>query len=461
MKRRHFLKTSTAAAAAAAIAPTILIPRVSRAVTPAFGTVDHVLVLFAQGGLRSHCIFNAVGSFQHNPFGTQTAAPGTQWVLGSVCRRNDIQTQTFGTIPGFHQITSDIAVVACVDHTPGAPPDVNHPTAVNRIASGDTTGQNGLLSLIGKDHPNLAGGFSETAIPPIDVGGSNFGKGTGIYATTRPLTVQVGAGAGGPAVVLGEGWNQGARAPQNERLREHRSRAYRARLSSFMTNKTNAALFSSILQNPLVDVIGAPGASDAGFTNAELLEVLGDYLTTTIGDNQAQRSWGRDVATALRYFSFGAPCAVVTRNMYDLHDQEGTRLPPRSEDLVRQLAGLNYLLKAMPHPGGGTYWDHTLVTVVSEFSRNNTLASTGFNSGGGSDHQTENPEPSQNQALPVMGGAIDAAGKGGALIGSTDSEMNPTGPVFSSRSFLSTILDVQGIPSSAYWADPAISELFS
>jgi hypothetical protein len=33
-----------------------------------------VLILFARGGLRSHCLFNAVGEFQHNPFGTQTAA---------------------------------------------------------------------------------------------------------------------------------------------------------------------------------------------------------------------------------------------------------------------------------------------------------------------------------------------------------------------------------------------------
>ena len=77
--RRTFLKVS-GAAAAASLAPTLWLPK-ARAATEAFGQVKHLLVLFAEGGLRSHCLFNAVGSVQDNPFGTQPAAAGTEWAL--------------------------------------------------------------------------------------------------------------------------------------------------------------------------------------------------------------------------------------------------------------------------------------------------------------------------------------------------------------------------------------------
>ena len=85
MKRRNFL-------AAALVAPTLWIPRVSRGATPRFGTIDHVLVLFAKGGLRSHAVFNAVGSHRHNPWATQPVQSGTAWKLGAACGAADIAT---------------------------------------------------------------------------------------------------------------------------------------------------------------------------------------------------------------------------------------------------------------------------------------------------------------------------------------------------------------------------------
>ena len=110
MKRRDFLKLS-----AAVMAPAILIPRSARAATAASGSVDHLLILYAKGGLRSHAMFNAVGSFGHNPWGSQTAAAGTEWKLGAACGSNDITTSS-GVVPAFAKISNEVAVLV-----PGLP----------------------------------------------------------------------------------------------------------------------------------------------------------------------------------------------------------------------------------------------------------------------------------------------------------------------------------------------------
>jgi hypothetical protein len=122
---------------------------------------------------------------------------------------------------------------------------------------------------------------------------------------------------------------------------------------------------------------------------------------------------------------------------------------------------LHHLLNLMPHPDGGTYYDHTLVVSVSEFSRNNTEPDTGFNSGLGSDHQLEEAAPMRNQAVAVMGGALRTAGTAGKQIGATDDDMNPIGEVYSTRSLHSTLLDVLGVDHTAFWSDPPIAGLFA
>src|SRR5256885_292999 len=124
MKRRDFLKLSAAAAL-----PMIFIPKRSRAATPASGSVKHLLVLFAQGGFRSHATFNAVGSMRHNPFGVQNAAPNTEWKLGGACGAEDIVTSSGVTVPSFARVTNDVAVIPCVDHVPdGGSPEIDHRT---------------------------------------------------------------------------------------------------------------------------------------------------------------------------------------------------------------------------------------------------------------------------------------------------------------------------------------------
>ena len=458
MKRRDFLKTAAGAAAAGVVGPVLWLPRRARAATPAFGQAKHVLILFAKGGMRSHCLFNAVGNGQHNPFGAQPAQAGTQWALGRACGRKSYAT-TLGQVPAFADVTSDVAVIPCVDHLPDAPrSDADHRTAVNRMCTGDAEGESGLLARIGLHHPQYAAGFSAQAMPPVEIRPTEFGLGAGDYARTRPLALQ-GAGDNFAAnLPVGRGWKIAARESLNQRFVSRRAKAYGDRLGLFLLAKERAAIFAELLQDPRLNVVSQPLGADSGVTNQQLLEVLGDHSLMDIGDGQPQQSWGADVALAVRFLGMGSPVAVVTRDFYDLHDDERDWFAPRTEDLVRQLAGLNFLLKRMDHPSGGKFWDHTLVLTVSEFSRNNTAEDTGFNSGNGSDHVDERDAPSRNQALAFMGGAVTA---GGELLGATDDEMRPQDRVYSSRSVLATVMDVLGLDPGQHWAEPAISELFA
>ncbi len=439
-------------------APTLWIPRRARAATRAHGAADHLLILFAKGGFRSHCTFNAVGSDEHNPFGTQPTAPGTEWALGAACGADAISTAR-GRVAPLAEISRDVAVVACVDHLPGSQAvDVDHRTAVNRIATGEPEGTVGLLARIGKHHPRYAMGFGPDAVPPVEIGPTELGYGSGDYAATRPLSLFGGGGASFTSQLpIGQGWKIGARAQLDARFLEHRSRAFRGRIGNFLRSKGNATDLASVLGSPLLDLAGQPAEARDGVTNGELLEVLGNHSLMDIGDAEALPSWGIDVAMALRFFSFGAPVVAVTRDIYDMHDEERTRYAPRTRDLARQLAGLHHLLRAMDHPRGGKYWDRTLVVVMSEFSRNNTLE-TGFNSGNGSDHVGERTGPARNQAIAVMGGMVTAGGK---RLGATDDQLEAVDRVWSSRSLLATLLDVVGIDGAAQLGAEPIGELFA
>jgi hypothetical protein len=457
INRRSLLKLAATSAALAA-APTILVPRRARAATEAFGAARHVLVLHAQGGLRSHCTFNAVGSLQHNPFGVQAASPGTEWTLGAACGRVSYPT-SLGEVPAFADVTHDVAVLACVDSNPGGPAEIDHVAGHRRAATGFPDGETGMLSLVGAHHARYASGFRDDLMPPVEIVPSDMNLGAGSYGERRPLTLLGAQAAVSGALQVQDGPYAEMRRRLDEAFLARRSRAYARRLRNYRIAKHNAALFSQMLRDPVLDVLGAPEAVDAGITNAQLLEVLGDHDLADIGDPQPGiRSWGSDVALALRTFALGTPMAVVTRAIYDMHDIERSAYAPRTQDLVRQLSGLRFLMQRMPHPEGGTYWDKTIVVTLSEFSRNNTFAETGFNSGDGSDHVAGGDGPARNQAIAVMGGLVAKKGK---LLGATDEDMNAQGGTVDMRALLATLLDVIGIDGRALLGKDPIGELFT
>ena len=92
----------------------------------------------------------------------------------------------------------------------------------------------------------------------------------------------------------------------------------------------------------------------------------------------------------------------------------------------------------MPHPAGGTYWDHTLVVFGSEFSR--TARGNGFNSARGSDHNGD--YETRWMSMPFMGGPVVRPGR--RIGGIRPNDLRADGRVFSYRSVLKTLMDSLG-----------------
>jgi hypothetical protein len=117
------------------------------------------------------------------------------------------------------------------------------------------------------------------------------------------------------------------------------------------------------------------------------------------------------------------------------------------QTLERILCGFNYMLKRMDHPAGGSYWDHTIVGIISEFGRDNLMGS-GYNSGGGSDHVGS--PGSRYQAYCVMGGPVGAKG---AKLGATDpSSMEMMGSqVYGTTDYLATLTSFLDIDHTEIW----------
>jgi uncharacterized protein (DUF1501 family) len=128
--------------------------------------------------------------------------------------------------------------------------------------------------------------------------------------------------------------------------------------------------------------------------------------------------------------------------------------PPLARDLTRQLAALCQVLPRLPHPAGGTYWDHTVVTVLSEFSRDNTERLTGYNSAQGSDHRGENG--SRYQSLPFLGGPV----AGGRFRGKTDrSTMMAQDEVYASQGVLASLSDLVGVDPGLFLQERPVTDM--
>jgi uncharacterized protein (DUF1501 family) len=162
---------------------------------------------------------------------------------------------------------------------------------------------------------------------------------------------------------------------------------------------------------------------------------------------------------ALRLFHFGCPAVFLNQGFYDYHSKESDGLPDELEQANRLVSGLRAALKRMQHPKGGSYWDKTLVVLGSEFGR--TTNGSKFNSAGGSDHSSD--LATRWMSMPMMGGVIDAAGKGGRSLGQTRaSDLKAMGQVYTYRSVLKTMLDLLGADhGTVFPADNPIEDLFA
>lgn len=433
--RRNFLKWGLGGTAAAIAAPHIWVPRYARAAFNWGDKDNHLIVLNLDGGARSVPMFNAGVSSRYNPYGEHASA--AEWAVGGVFANMQIQDpvtagMTTGALPSISEIAPDIAVAATMDHTPGANSgEGSHTVVRNYISSGYDSGGPGVFSHIMKHHKYYGAEVSDFGtFPPVVIGG---GDATTIFARpngdseplkTRSFDEFASQSGDGSSAEQQPNWARAFEAGLDKSMKDTHSARDKATMGRLALGKDAVEHFRAVFTDPALKVAAEPTATKHGFSNAELEAVFG---TTT---------FGRDAALATRFLQEGSTAVLIGNNGWDTHSNEMSQFTTSAQTLERILCGLHYMLNLMPHPKGGTYWERTMVCTISEFGRDN-LMSSGYNSGGGSDH-TGTPAM-RYQAYPMMGGQL----KGGAQFGQTmpDSvDLVGGTSVYSTQDYLATWL---------------------
>jgi len=315
------------------------------------------------------------------------------------------------------------------------------------MSTGYANGINGVLSFIGE----YAYHTQDKYIPPFIVGNQArlFGLGAGKYSQFRPVML---GGANDFSLLTGGldveggglGWNSPSEMGLDTSFVKGRHYHMRQTINTFLQAKTDAVDFIDTFMDPALQITTDPEAELHGVTNGQLLEVFNDG------------HWGERTALAVRLLQIGSPAVAIGQGGYDNHSNEEMAMRPRIESMGRTWSGLQFVLNRIPHPDGGTYWDHTMVVACTEFARDNTYSDTGFNNGGGTDHVGS--KASRYQSVAVMGGPVAAGGK---LLGRTDPKsFEAVDKVYHSQGVLSTILDLVGMKSEDYFEAEPFSELF-
>jgi len=451
--RRGFLKLGLGGIVTGAVAPHLWIPRISKAALEIPNSRHNHLLLFdLDGGARTVPMFNADVQPKWNPYGTQPGSNGTEWTIGGVFENTPYQdTVALGlpAIPPITAISHEISILGTIDHTPGANSGVgDHQTARNWISSGFGEGGPGIMSRVYSTHKNYTEGASGLVFPPAVIGTGAATTPLGIpHGSITPVMVpshsefvaQNGDDAGGQP-----DWARALEAGLDGYAIQSRSNLHKQMISRLANGKANVEAFRNVFLDPALKVEAEPNGERNGLTNAQLAAILG---TTQLG---------RDTALALRFLGYGSAAVVIgdSGNQaadvggWDTHSGEMAAYQASARNLARVICGLNFALKQMPHAEGGTYWDHTLIAMVTEFGRDNTMDS-GYNSGGGSDH-TGGPG-SRYQAWFVTGGLL---GKQGKHFGHTDPstmEVMNGEPVFGTANYYAMMFALLDIDIETIW----------
>ena len=457
LSRRSFLKGALGAAALTTAAP-FFIGRGQRAFarTEAFGTAKHLIYIRLRGGFRFTTAFNGAVAEQFNPFGRATGvASGTEWGLSKLLeaapfldgddgqRRRELGMKAVPALA--HQIT----VVPCVDHEPtSAGADGNHGSGLERYWYGSVGGPAGFFTLI---NYGLRARFAattasgEVAIPAFCLGDAGMAKGLGVYAAHRPPVVQGGSldGFGLSTEDRVPTWARDFSKAGDERFRDRLRGDSRAVVDAYLETRKATVRFAEIFQSPILQTRDGGDEAIDGMSHDELRLVLGD------GDA------GRNLRLALRLFHFGCPAVYIDQGGYDYHSGEEDQLPGRMAEVNHLISGLIFALRKLRHPAGGTFWDHTVVALGSEFGR--TSYANRFNSARGSDHNGD--YETRWMSMPFFGGPV---ARPGASLGATRaSDLSAQGEVVSYRSVMKSLLDVLGCDhKDLFPADPPWAPLF-
>jgi len=456
--RRGFFKTVGAgglATGAALAAPYLWIPK-ARANSIGFGTAKHLICIRLSGGFRFPTAFNAEVGEEFSPWGAASGvASGTEWGVGKLLETNTGANSWYSQplqdlgVKKFTDLASEVAVIPCVDHEPlSGSADGNHASGLERYLTGYVGGQTGIFTMINyglRERYALAQIEGVTLLPAIIMGQAGMGRGAGEFAAFRPPVMRGDdlERFGFNTDELLPDWARDMTNDYDSRYRDAQKLPHYpvvdAYLQSREATKAYAAIFSS---QPLKIENGSTEPFD-GVSNAQLAQVFGGGGAS------------RNIRLGLRLFHFGCPAIYLDQGGYDYHSGEEDNLPGRVQELSRLLSALAWALKTMDHPEGGKYWDHTIVTLGSEFSR--STRGGRFNSARGSDHGGD--FATRWMSMPFFGGPIQAAGR---RIGETAaSDLSPLGKVVSYRATMKTMMDALGCDHQPFFpADEPFDDLF-
>jgi len=456
--RRGFLKTvglGGLTAGAAIGAPHLWIPR-AHANTSGFGTAKHLVYIRLSGGFRFPTAFNAAVGDEFSPWGTASGvASGTEWGVGQLLETatgegswyND-ELQGLG-VPKFTDVSNEVAVIPCVDHEPLAgSADGNHQTGLERYLTGYVNGQVGLFTMINyglRARYEMASTEGVTLLPAIIMGQAGMGRGSGDYAAYRPPVMR-GDDLDRFGFNTDELLPDWARTMTNDydvRFRDRVNLPHYQTVDAYLQSREATKAYAEIFSSDPLKIENGSTEPFDGVSNAQLAQVFG------------QGGASRNIRLALRLFHYGCPAVYLDQGGYDYHSGEEQGLPGRLQELSRLLSGLFWALKTMEHPEGGSYWDHTIVALGSEFSR--TTRGGRFNSARGSDHGGD--YATRWMSMPFFGGPIVAQGR---MIGETAaSDLSPQGKVVSYRATAKTLFDALGCEHEEFFpADEPFEDLF-
>jgi len=449
---RRSLLSMGAAATAGASFPHIWIPK-AVAGTEGRGTIKHLIYIRLNGGYRFPCGFNADVAAQFNPFGSASGAPsGVNWGVGQLLERaswaQEEGVADSGMVP-VHESADKITVMPCVDHEPLAGrADGNHTTGLERYLTGFVNGEAGIFTRIQKglklryDEALAAG---ELLLPPFVMGSSGMARGLGDWAPHRPPVL---SGAGFDRFASGDSappdWLKDMVIDTDARMRDRQHPALRSTIDAYIQTRAATEAYSEIFASDALKVNQRSDELIDGISNTELAAMFGNS-----GESN-------DLRLALRLFRHGCPAVYLDQGGYDNHSNEEESLPGEHDRCNRMLSALMAALPRMEHPDGGTYWDHTVICLGSEFSR--TARGSRFNSANGSDHNGDNA--TRWMSMPFFGGPIS----GGRIVGASTnaSDLEADGTVYSYRAMANTLMDGLGCDSSVFFpADDCVPGLLT
>lgn len=450
LSRRRLLQSAVAMGAAG---PMIWLPNPTYAQQcEGRGGVKHLVYVRLGGGFRFTTAFNGDVDNEFNPFGMARNLPsGVEWgasrlLEGATWLEGDggQALADLGMRP-VTRFTDEMAVLATVDHEPDAGnADGNHGTGLERFNTGYVAGENSIFTML---HYGLRARIEAAAaegnieLPPFVLGSAGMARGGGMHAAYRPPLLQgdsfdnfVFASAALPD------WANQMAADADLNMAARSMIPTRSLVDAYMGTRESTRKFSEIFSSDILKIRNNSNDQVDGISNAQLAQMFGDGGSA------------RQLRLALRLFHFGCPAVYLDQGGYDMHSGEDERLPDSITELNRLLSALNAALHRMEHPSGGTYWDHTLVVLGSEFGR--TARGSGFNSAGGSDHGGD--LATRWMSMPFMGGIVTDSGIGGKQFGVTaKSNLEHDGVVFSYRSVAKTLMDLLCADHSEFFPEDA------